>query len=55
MPALAASLIEAAKEAKWHQALLDELQYVGTDVHPTIFDGDNTGSLALVENPEHHG
>jgi hypothetical protein len=49
------ALTEAAKEAKWHQALLDEIQYTGTGVHPTIIHGDNTGSLALAENPEHHG
>lgn len=48
------ALTEAAKEAKWHQILLDELKYAGTDVHPTILYGDNTGSLALAENPEHH-
>jgi hypothetical protein len=49
------ALTEAAKEAKWHQALLDEIKYTGTDAHPTLLYGDNTGSLALAENPEHHG
>lgn len=45
---------EAAKEAKWHQTLLDELQYTGADIHATLLYGDNTGSLDLAENPERH-
>jgi hypothetical protein len=49
------ALTDAAKEAKWHQAFLDEIKYVGTDVHPVLIHGDNTGALALAENPEHHG
>ena len=34
--------------------LLDELKYTGTDVHPAMIYSDNTRSLALSENPEHH-
>ena len=49
------ALTEAAKEAKWHQILLKELQYNGYDARPVTLYGDNTGSLSLAENPEHHG
>ena len=49
------ALTDAAKEAKWHQAFLDEIGYVGTDVHPATIHRDNTGALDLAENPEHHG
>ena len=48
-------LTEAAKEAKWIQTFLDEIGYVGTDVHPVTIYGDNTGALDLAENPEHYG
>jgi hypothetical protein len=34
--------------------LLDELKYTGTDTHPVMLHGDNTGALDLAENPEHH-
>ena len=49
------ALTEAAKEAKWHQAFLEEIGYSGTDVRPVMLHGDNTGALSLAENPEHHG
>jgi hypothetical protein len=49
------ALTEAAKEAKWHQAFLDEIGYVEEDVHLVVIHVDNTGALALAENPEHHG
>ena len=49
------ALTGAAKEAKWHQAFLDEIKYVGTDVYLVTIYGDNTKALALAENPEHHG
>ena len=48
------ALTEAAKEAKWHQTFLKELRYSGADAKPTMLYGDNTGSLSLAENPEHH-
>ena len=48
------ALSETAKEAKWHQNLLDQLGYTGSDVHPVTLFGDNTGALSLAENPEHH-
>jgi hypothetical protein len=47
-------LTNAAREAKWLRSLLTELQYNGEDVLPTLIKGDNQGSLALSENPEHH-
>ena len=46
------ALSEAAKETKWHQLLLEELKY--HEFKPTLIYGDNTGSLSLAENPEHH-
>ena len=48
------ALTEAAKEAIWLQNLLTELNYKGDDIKPLTIHGDNTGSLALAENPEHH-
>ena len=48
------ALTEAMKEAKWHQILLKELKYRGDDAVPVELCGDNTRSLALVENPKHH-
>jgi len=48
------ALSEAAKEAKWHQLLLNELKCNESDVRPTLIHGDNTGALSLAENPEHH-
>jgi hypothetical protein len=45
---------EAAKEAKWHQSLLEELKYTDKDVCPAVLYRDNTGSLDLSENPLHH-
>ena len=49
------ALTEAAKEANWIQTFLDEIGYVGTDVHPVTIHGDNTRALGPAENPEHHG
>ena len=48
------ALTEAAKEAIWLQSLLFELGYKGKDLSPILIHGDNTGSLDLAENPEHH-
>jgi hypothetical protein len=48
------ALTEAAKEAIWQQAFLGELGYTGKDRNPVLILGDNTGALALAENPELH-
>ena len=48
------ALTEAAKEAIWLQTLLTELGYSGDDIKPLLVYRDNTGSLAIAENPEHH-
>jgi len=48
------ALTEAAKEAIWLQTLLTELGYSGDDIKPLLVYGDNTGSLAIAENLEHH-
>ena len=48
------ALTEASKEAIWLQSFLDELGYAGSDLHPILLHGDNTGALDLAENPAHH-
>ena len=48
------ALIEAVKEAIQLQNLLIELGYSGDDIRPLLVYEDNTGSLAIAENPEHH-
>jgi len=48
------TLSETAKEAKWHQNLLDQLGYSGPNVHPVTIFGGNTGALSLAKNLEHY-
>ena len=48
------ALTNAAKEAAFLRRFLTGLKYTGQDIKPTILHGDNQGSLALSENPEHH-
>ncbi|KAF0775095.1 hypothetical protein AaE_001205, partial [Aphanomyces astaci] len=44
---------EAAQEALWMKALLQELGELEDGVSITIWE-DNQGSIALAKNPEHH-
>jgi ribosome assembly protein YihI (activator of Der GTPase) len=48
------ALTEAAREATWLRALLQELSYNKSDVHPTRIFGDNKPSHTLAKNPEFH-
>ena len=48
------ALTEAAKEAMWHQMLLDELKYTSTDIHLVTLHGDNTRALDLAKNPKYY-
>ena len=48
------ALTETTKEALWLKAFLKELRYTGPGLEPVLIRGDNTGSLALAENPELH-
>lgn len=49
------ALNEAGKEAKWLGHLLDEFSLNdSTNSTPVHLKGDNQGSIALTQNPEHH-
>ena len=46
------ALAEAAREAIWLRNLLHGLEY--TQPQPTKLYGDNSGSLAIANNPQYH-
>lgn len=47
------ALTEAAKEALWIRSFLQELKHPVSE--PTIIWNDNTGAIALSQDPVHHG
>ena len=47
------ALSEAAREACWLKSLYDELGLLQENI-PTLIQGDNDGSIAMVRNPQFH-
>jgi hypothetical protein len=48
------ALTYAAKEATWLVPLLEQIGYLGNDVHPVKLYGDNEPSIQLVSAKGHH-
>jgi hypothetical protein len=48
------ALTYAAKEATWLVRLLEQIGYLGNDVHPVKLYGDNEPSIQLVSAKGHH-